>query len=85
MGYQWYVERYRRVGGIGNAQIVNKGAIWNPYNFTAFASSALFDATDSSLSNSYVGLWISNGTGPGTIEIGGLSGIPSYFDGLTNA
>ena len=68
------------LGGLGNGQIVGRGVNWSPSNFAAFNASVLFNAYDSSGGGqSYKGLWITDGTTAGTVEIGGLQNA-AIFD-----
>ncbi len=67
------------LGGLQNGQIVGRGVNWDPTNFAAFNSSVLFSAHDSSGSGSYIGLWITDGTSAGTVELGGLQNA-AIFD-----
>ena len=72
------------LGGLQNGQIVGKGPAWTPLNITAFNNSVLFDAYDSSGGGaSYVGLWITDGTTAGTVEIGGLQNAAIFDSGLS--
>jgi ELWxxDGT repeat protein len=64
------VGKTTELGGLENGQIVGKGANLSPENLTAFNNSVLFDAYDS---GGFQGLWITDGTTAGTVEIGGLS------------
>jgi ELWxxDGT repeat protein len=58
------------LGGLQNAGIAGASSTaFNPTNFVVFGSKVLFGATDSS---GYTGLWITDGTTAGTVEIGGL-------------
>ena len=62
----------KEVGGVGNSQVINAATAWDPNNLSAFAEGVLFNASDASESGTYVGLWITDGSGLGTVEIGGL-------------
>ena len=61
------------IGGSANAGIAgaDHGEML-PQDFTVFGDNALFIATDSTGSR---GLWLTDGTAPGTTEIGGLAGL----------
>ncbi len=72
------------LGGLQNGQIVGRGLNWNPTNFAAFNSSVLFSARDSSGGGSYIGLWITDGTSAGTVELGGLQNA-AIFDSNASA
>src|SRR5579863_4588163 len=73
------------LGGLENGQIVGKGSNWSTTNFTAFNNSVLFDGFDSSGGGSaYNGLWITDGTTAGTVEIGGLQNAGIFASGTTN-
>ncbi len=73
------------LGGLQNGQIVGRGTTWDPINFFAFNNSVLFDAYDSSGGGgSYIGLWITDGTSAGTVEIGGAQNAAIYDSGLSN-
>jgi ELWxxDGT repeat protein len=65
----------KEVGGTGNAQIVNASMGWNPSNLSAFGAGVLFNANDTSEGDTYAGLWITDGSGLGTVEIGGLQNV----------
>ncbi len=69
------------LGGLENGTIVGRGTNWDPTNFAAFNDDVLFDAYDSSGSGEYIGLWITNGTTGGTVEIGGLQNAAIYDSG----
>jgi FG-GAP-like repeat len=61
------------LGGLNNAGVVDKPKN-GTLSFTTFASlgdEALFTGQDG---NGYSGLWLTNGTSAGTIEVGGLGG-----------
>jgi hypothetical protein len=74
------------IGGLGNAGIANAntaqngGLFWNGSveypDFTEYNGKVLFAGKDSSAST-HIGLWVTDGTANGTVEIGGLgnSGI----------
>ena len=73
------------LGGLQNGQIVGKGSNWSTTNFTSFNNSVLFDGFDSSGGGSaYNGLWITDGTTAGTVEIGGLQNAAIFDSGSTN-
>ena len=60
------------LGGPGNSQIAgSKVGGFSTKNFAAFNNSVLFDGTDDSSATGFQGLWISDGTTTGTVEIGG--------------
>ena len=69
------------LGGLENGQIVGKGASLSPENLAAFNNSVLFDAFDSS---GFDGLWITDGTTGGTVEIGGSKNQGVFDSGLTS-
>ena len=60
--------RTEELGGLENGQIVGASATLSPENLTAFDNSVLFDGNDST---EFQGLWITDGTTAGTVEIGG--------------
>ena len=58
------------IGGLGNAGIQGKYANgWGPTDYTAAGDEVFFNAKDA---YNYSGLWITNGTTAGTVEVGGL-------------
>lgn len=71
------------LGGNSNVGIVHKGANFSPENFATFNNYVLFDANDSS-QTPYKGLWMTDGTATGTVEIGGLNNQGVADSGISN-
>jgi ELWxxDGT repeat protein len=69
------------LGGLENGQIVGASATLSPENLTAFDNSVLFDGNDST---EFQGLWITDGTTAGTVEIGGPKNEAIFDSGLTS-
>ena len=57
------------IGGLENGGIADKAVNLDPTNFAAFNNQILFDGYDS---QGFQGLWISDGTTAGTMELGGF-------------
>ena len=70
------------LGGLENLGINGKGPNFSPENLAAFNNDVLFDAVDSTGFN---GLWITDGTTNGTVELGGVTKNQGVFDsGISN-
>jgi ELWxxDGT repeat protein len=72
------------LGGLANGQIVGRGTNWDPTNFYAFGNQVVFRAYDSSSGGaSYIGMWVTDGTTGGTVEVGGSENAAIFDSNAT--
>jgi ELWxxDGT repeat protein len=69
------------LGGLENLGIAGKGANFSPDNLAAFNNIVFFDAIDST---GFKGLWTTDGTTAGTVELGGVTQNQGVFDSGTS-